>query len=142
MRAGLGMVDCESIELSYLLLTLYSSAFLQLIPSARVHHLGLYREHSTLLPVEYYNKLPAQCSVDLGFVVDPMCATGGTAVAAINLLKEWGLKKIKFVALIGSTYGIKVLSDAHPDVEIHVGVIDDQMTEAGYIVPGCGDAGD
>ncbi|KAI9336690.1 uracil phosphoribosyltransferase-domain-containing protein [Obelidium mucronatum] len=126
MRAGLGLVD----------------SFLQLIPSARVHHLGLYREHSTLLPVEYYNKLPAQCTVDLGIVVDPMIATGGTAVAAINMLKEWGLKKIKFVALIGSTYGVKVLSDAHPDVEITVGVIDDKMTESGYIIPGCGDAGD
>ncbi|KAJ3066308.1 hypothetical protein HDU98_010389 [Podochytrium sp. JEL0797] len=126
MRAGLGLVD----------------PLLQLIPSARVHHLGLYREHSTLLPVEYYNKLPAQCTVDIGIVVDPMIATGGTAVAAINVLKDWGLKKIKFIGLIGSTLGIKVLTDAHPDVEVYVGVIDDEMTDAGYIVPGCGDAGD
>ncbi|KAJ3124516.1 hypothetical protein HK100_011203 [Physocladia obscura] len=126
MRAGLGLVE----------------PLLTLIPSARVHHLGLYREHSTLLPVEYYNKLPAQCSVDIGFVVDPMVATGGTAVAAVNLLKEWGLKKIKFIAIIGSTVGVKVLSDAHPDIEIHIGVIDDAITDAGYIIPGCGDAGD
>ncbi|KAI8613673.1 uracil phosphoribosyltransferase-domain-containing protein [Chytriomyces sp. MP71] len=126
MRAGLGLVE----------------PLLTLIPSARVHHLGLYREHSTLLPVEYYNKLPQECSVDLGFVVDPMIATGGTAVAAINILKEWGLKKIKFVGLIGSTLGVKVLRDAHPDVEIYVGVIDEQLTDEGYIIPGCGDAGD
>ncbi|KAI8845338.1 uracil phosphoribosyltransferase-domain-containing protein [Chytriomyces cf. hyalinus JEL632] len=126
MRAGLGLVD----------------SLLTLIPTARVHHLGLYREHSTLLPVEYYNKLPQECTVDVGFVVDPMIATGGTAVAAINMLKEWGLKKIKFIGLIGSTVGIKVLRDAHPDVEIHVGVIDENLTDEGYIIPGCGDAGD
>ncbi|KAJ3416237.1 hypothetical protein HDV05_002527 [Chytridiales sp. JEL 0842] len=126
MRAGLGLVE----------------PLLTLIPTARVHHLGLYREKSTLLPVEYYNKLPANCTVDLGIVVDPMIATGGTAVAAINLLKDWGLKKIKFVGLVGSTEGVETLRAAHPDVQIYVGVIDETLNDRGYIVPGCGDAGD
>ncbi|KAJ3316642.1 hypothetical protein HDU76_001645 [Blyttiomyces sp. JEL0837] len=126
MRAGLGLVD----------------AFLSLLPAARVHHLGLYREKSTLLPVEYYNKLPAQCTVDVGIVLDPMIATGGTAVAAVNMLKDWGLQKIKFVALVGSSHGVETLRAAHPDVDIVVGAIDETLNEFGYIIPGCGDAGD
>ncbi|KAI8848090.1 uracil phosphoribosyltransferase-domain-containing protein [Chytridium lagenaria] len=126
MRAGLGLVD----------------PFLSLMPSARVHHLGLYREKSTLLPVEYYNKLPAQCALDVGIIIDPMIATGGTAVAAVNMLKDWGLKKIKFVAIIGSELGVRTLQEAHPDVEIIVGAIDEVLNDHGYIVPGCGDAGD
>ncbi|KAJ3216113.1 hypothetical protein HDU67_009914 [Dinochytrium kinnereticum] len=142
MRAGLGLVD----------------SFLSLIPAARVHHLGLYREKvllfilpgrytelskkSTLLPVEYYNKLPAQCTLDIGIILDPMIATGGTAIAAVNMLKDWGLKKIKFVAIIGSELGVRTLQEAHPDVEIIVGAIDEVLNDRGYILPGCGDAGD
>ncbi|KAJ3102000.1 Kynurenine--oxoglutarate transaminase 3 [Phlyctochytrium planicorne] len=120
MRAGLGLVD----------------SFLSLMPAARVHHLGLYREKSTLLPVEYYNKLPAQCTLDIGIILDPMVATGGTSIAAINMLKDWGLKKIKFVAIIGSELGLKTLQEAHPDVEIVVGAVDDILNDHGYIVPG------
>ncbi|KAI9358595.1 uracil phosphoribosyltransferase-domain-containing protein [Zopfochytrium polystomum] len=126
MRAGLGLVD----------------AFLSLLPAARVHHLGLYREKATLLPVEYYNKLPRQCTVDVGFVLDPMIATGGTAIAAINMLKDWGLKRIKLVCIIASKPGLEAVQTAHPDVEIVVGTVDEVLDTQGYIVPGVGDSGD
>ncbi|RKO88405.1 uracil phosphoribosyltransferase-domain-containing protein [Blyttiomyces helicus] len=126
MRAGDGLVD----------------GMLTMVPSARVHHLGLYREKSTLLPVEYYNKLPAECTVDVGFVLDPMVATSGTAVAAVNILKDWGLKRIKFCAVIASRAGIEALTAAHPDIDIYVCAIDDVLDERGYIIPGLGDAGD
>ncbi|KAJ3195390.1 Kynurenine--oxoglutarate transaminase 3 [Irineochytrium annulatum] len=123
MRAGLGMVD----------------PFLHLLPAARVHHLGLYREKATLLPVEYYNKLPNECTIDVGIILDPMVATGGTAVAAINMLKDWGLKKIRLAAVIGSDFGIRAVQEAHPDVEIFVGAVDEVLNDSGYILPGCGD---
>ncbi|KAH9244558.1 uracil phosphoribosyltransferase [Batrachochytrium salamandrivorans] len=126
LRAGQGMVN----------------AFLDLIPNARVHHLGLYRETSTLLPVEYYNKLPTVCSTSLGFVIDPMIATAGTAIAAVNILKEWGLPRIKFVSILASRSGVLALLTAHPDIEIYVAAIDDTMNDHGYIIPGVGDAGD
>nr|KAJ3406632.1 hypothetical protein HK105_003503 [Polyrhizophydium stewartii] len=126
LRAGQGMVD----------------GMLELLPSARVHHLGLYREKSTLLPVEYYNKLPAQCQIDLGFVVDPMIATAGTAVAAVNMLKDWGLRRIKFVSVLASLSGLETLLAAHPDIEVFVAAVDAELNEHGYIVPGVGDAGD
>ncbi|KAI8928606.1 uracil phosphoribosyltransferase-domain-containing protein [Entophlyctis helioformis] len=126
LRAGQGMVD----------------SFLSLIPSARVHHLGLYRESSTLLPVEYYNKLPATCSLDLGFVLDPMIATSGTAVAAVNILKDWGLPRIKFVSILASRAGLEALAAAHPDIQIYVAAVDDELDDHGYVRPGLGDAGD
>ncbi len=126
LRAGLGMVQ----------------PVLELIPTAHVWHLGLYRDHSTLEPVSYYNKLPNQPEIDLCLVLDPMLATGGSATAAVEVLKEWGAARIKFLGLIAAPEGIQRLSSAHPDVPIHVAAIDDRLNEQAYIVPGLGDAGD
>ncbi len=126
LRAGLGMVQ----------------PVLELIPTAHVWHLGLYRDHSTLEPVSYYNKLPNQPEIDLCLVLDPMLATGGSATAAVEVLKEWGAARIKFLGLIAAPEGIQRLSSTHPDVPIHVAAIDDRLDEQAYIVPGLGDAGD
>ncbi|KAI3646413.1 hypothetical protein MP228_009341 [Amoeboaphelidium protococcarum] len=126
LRAGLGMVE----------------AVTDLLPAARVHHLGLYREKSTLFPVEYYNKLPSECSVDLGIVLDPIIATSGTAISAVNILKDWGLKRIKLICLLASKEGLQALRDAHPDIIIYVAAIDEVLNDHGYVVPGMGDAGD
>ena len=126
LRAGLGMVD----------------PILDLIPTAHVWHLGLYRDHETLRPVTYYNKLPPQVDVDLCLVLDPMLATGGSAAAAVTVLKEWGAERIKFIGLIAAPEGVRALSEAHPDVDIHLGALDERLNEKGYIVPGLGDAGD
>jgi uracil phosphoribosyltransferase len=126
LRAGLGMVD----------------PILDLIPTAHVWHLGLYRDHATLKPVTYYNKLPPEVDVDLCLVLDPMLATGGSAVAAVSVLKEWGASRIKFLGLIAAPEGVQALHQAHPDVPIHLAAIDDRLNDHGYIVPGLGDAGD
>jgi uracil phosphoribosyltransferase len=126
LRAGLGMTQ----------------AILDIIPTAHVWHLGLYRDHETLLPVTYYNKLPAEPDIDLAIILDPMLATGGSAVAAVDILKQWGSKRIKFLGLIAAPEGVRALSAAHPDVPIHLAAIDMQLNERGYIVPGLGDAGD
>ncbi len=126
LRAGIGMVD----------------AALELIPTAQVWHIGLYRDHRTLLPVEYYNKLPIQPTVDLCIVLDPMLATAGSATATVKILKDWGARKIKFVGLIAAPEGIERLHGEHPDVPIHVAAVDTHLNEHGYIVPGLGDAGD
>ncbi|HEU4327468.1 MAG TPA: uracil phosphoribosyltransferase [Roseiflexaceae bacterium] len=126
LRAGLGMVD----------------PILELIPTAHVWHLGLYRDHKTLEPVTYYNKLPPQTDVDLCLILDPMLATGGSAVAAVDILKRWGAARIKFLGLIAAPEGVETLSSAHPDVPIHLAAIDTHLNEKGYIVPGLGDAGD
>jgi uracil phosphoribosyltransferase len=126
LRAGLGMVE----------------GVWELMPSAEVWHIGLYRDEKTLKPVQYYNKLPTEPTVSLLLVLDPMLATGGSAVATVDILKRWGVKKIKFVGLIGAPEGIAVLQKAHPDVPIHLAAIDDHLNEKGYIVPGLGDAGD
>jgi uracil phosphoribosyltransferase len=126
LRAGLGMVD----------------PILDLIPTAHVWHLGLYRDHQTLRPVTYYNKLPTEVDVDLCLVLDPMLATGGSAVAAVTVLKEWGAARIKFLGLIAAPEGVRTLQEAHPDVDIHLAAIDERLNEIGYIVPGLGDAGD
>lgn len=126
LRAGLGMVN----------------GIWEMMPSAEVWHIGLYRDERTLRPVEYYNKLPIAPRVQVCLILDPMLATGGTAVATADLLKKWGAGRIKFVGLIAAPEGIKTLHDAHPDVEIHVGAIDERLNEIGYIVPGLGDAGD
>ncbi|GAB4209422.1 MAG: uracil phosphoribosyltransferase [Roseiflexaceae bacterium] len=126
LRAGLGMVD----------------PILELIPTAHVWHLGLYRDHKTLEPVTYYNKLPPQADVDLCLILDPMLATGGSAVAAVDILKRWGAKRIKFLGLIAAPEGVETLSQAHPDVPIHLAAVDSHLNEKGYIVPGLGDAGD
>jgi uracil phosphoribosyltransferase len=126
LRAGVGMVD----------------AALDLIPTAQVWHIGLYRDHRTLMPIEYYNKLPVQPTVDVCYVLDPMLATAGSATATVKILKDWGARRIKFVGLIAAPEGVARLHEEHPDVPIYVGAVDDHLNEHGYIVPGLGDAGD
>lgn len=126
LRAGLGM----------------SEAIIDILPTVHVWHLGLYRDHETLQPVTYYNKLPKQPDIDLSLIVDPMLATGGSAVAAVDILKAWGARRIKFLGLIAAPEGVATLSRAHPDVPIHLAAIDSHLNERGYIVPGLGDAGD
>ena len=126
LRAGLGMVD----------------GMLAMIPAAKVGHIGLYRDPQTLEPVEYYCKLPEDCSEREVFVVDPMLATGGSSVAAIQLLKDKGVKKIHLLCIIAAPEGVKRMQEAHPDVDIFLGAMDEKLNEHGYIVPGLGDAGD
>ena len=126
LRAGLGMVD----------------GMLALIPTAKVGHIGLYRDPETLKPVEYSCKMPADVSEREIFVVDPMLATGGSSVAAIQMLKDRGCKKIHFMCIIAAPEGLKAMQEAHPDVDIYVGALDEKLNEHGYIVPGLGDAGD
>ena len=126
LRAGLGMVD----------------GILQLIPAAKVGHVGLYRDEETLEPHEYFVKLPDDITSRQLLVVDPMLATGGTAVMAIDALKKRGASNIKFVCLVAAPEGVKVLQEAHPDVDIYTAALDDRLNEKGYIVPGLGDAGD
>ncbi len=126
LRAGLGMVE----------------GFWELMPSSEVWHIGIYRDEKTLKPVEYYNKLPTEPTVSVCLVLDPMLATGGSAVATVDVLKRWGVKRIKFVGLIGAPEGVANLQEHHPDVPIYLGAIDDHLNENGYIVPGLGDAGD
>ena len=115
---------------------------LNMIPAAKVGHIGLYRDPKTLTPVEYYCKLPEDSSEREGFVVDPMLATGGSSVAAIQMLKEKGVKKIRFMCIIAAPEGIEQMKLHHPDVAIYVGGLDERLNEHGYIVPGLGDAGD
>ncbi|MCC8140432.1 MAG: uracil phosphoribosyltransferase [Lachnospiraceae bacterium] len=126
LRAGLGMVD----------------GMLEMIPAAKVGHIGLYRNEETLEPVEYYCKLPQDCAERDVFVVDPMLATGGSSVAAIQMLKDKGVKKIRFMCIIAAPEGLERMKREHPDVDIYVGALDDHLNENGYIVPGLGDAGD
>ena len=129
LRAGLGMVD----------------AMLELMPTAEVWHLGLFRDERTLRPVEYYNKLPDSASVDMCLILDPMLATGGSATAAIEVLKRWGAVtpvRIKLVNLIAAPEGVRAVEQAHPDVDIYCASLDRQLNDKGYIMPGLGDAGD
>jgi uracil phosphoribosyltransferase len=129
LRAGLGMVD----------------AMLELMPTAEVWHLGLFRDERTLRPVEYYNKLPDSATVDLCLILDPMLATGGSASAAIEVLKTWGAVtpvRIKLLNLIAAPEGVREVTSAHPDVDIYCAALDRQLNEKGYIIPGLGDAGD
>lgn len=126
LRAGVGMVDSA----------------LDMIPTAQVWHIGLYRDHRTLLPVEYYNKLPDQVTIDICFVLDPMLATAGSATATIKILKDWGCERIKYIGLIAAPEGIERFHREHPDVPVHVAAIDSYLNDLGYIVPGLGDAGD
>jgi uracil phosphoribosyltransferase len=129
LRAGLGMVD----------------ALLELMPTAQVWHLGLFRDERTLRPVEYYNKLPDSATVDLCLILDPMLATGGSATAAIDVLKRWGAVtpvRIKLLNLIAAPEGVRAVQEAHPDVPIYTAALDRQLNEKGYIMPGLGDAGD
>ena len=126
LRAGLGMVD----------------GMLSMIPAAKVGHIGLYRNEETLEPIEYYCKLPKDCAEREVFVVDPMLATGGSATAAITMLKNKGVKKIRFMCIVAAPQGIERMQKEHPDVDLYVGALDDHLNENGYIVPGLGDAGD
>ncbi|MCI6043407.1 uracil phosphoribosyltransferase [bacterium] len=126
LRAGLGMVE----------------GMLAMIPAAKVGHIGLYRDPETLVPVEYYCKLPADCSERDIFVVDPMLATGGSAEAAIQMLKDKGVRNIRFMCIIAAPEGIKRMQESHPDVDLYIGALDDHLNDHGYIVPGLGDAGD
>ncbi|GER81307.1 MAG: uracil phosphoribosyltransferase [Anaerolineales bacterium] len=126
LRAGLGMVE----------------GFWELMPSAEVWHIGLYRDEKTLKPVQYYNKLPVEPTVSVCIILDPMLATGGSATAAAEVLKHWGVKKIKYVGLIAAPEGIKAMQTAHPNIDIHIAAIDERLNERAYIVPGLGDAGD
>lgn len=126
LRAGLGMVE----------------GVWELMPSAEVWHIGLYRDEHTLRPVEYYNKLPTEPTVSVCLILDPMLATGGSATATADVLKRWGVKKIKFVGLIAAPEGLQAMQSAHPDIPIHLAAIDDHLNEHAYIVPGLGDAGD
>jgi len=116
--------------------------FWELMPSAEVWHIGLYRDENTLKPVEYYNKLPTEPTVSVCLILDPMLATGGSATATVDVLKRWGVKKIKFVGVIGAPEGIAAMTSAHPEVPIYLAAVDEKLNEVGYILPGLGDAGD
>jgi uracil phosphoribosyltransferase len=126
LRSGLGMVE----------------GIWGLMPTAEVWHIGLYRDEQTLQPVQYYNKLPLEPTVSVCLVLDPMLATGGSAVATVDILKEWGVQKIKFVGILAAPEGVETMQTAHPDVPLHLAVIDKKLNRHGYIVPGLGDAGD
>lgn len=126
MRAGMGMME----------------GVMELLPSVQVWHIGVYRDEKTLKPVSYYNRLPTSPTVEICFVLDPMLATGGSAIAAIDILREWGVKRVKFIGLLGAPEGVQALSRAHPDVPIHLAALDERLNEIGFIVPGLGDAGD
>ena len=126
LRAGLGMVD----------------GMLSMIPAAKIGHIGLYRDPETLEPVEYYCKLPADCQEREVFLVDPMLATGGSSVAAIQMLKDKGVRNIHFMCIIAAPEGVRKMQECHPDVDIYIGALDEKLNDHGYIVPGLGDAGD
>lgn len=126
LRAGLGMVE----------------GVWQLMPSAEVWHIGLFRDENTLKPVEYYKKLPVEPNVSVCLILDPMLATGGSAVASVDILKRWGVRKIKFVGILAAPQGVENLQTHHPDVPIHLAGIDETLNDRGYILPGLGDAGD
>jgi uracil phosphoribosyltransferase len=126
LRSGLGMVE----------------GFWEMMPGAEVWHIGLYRDERTLRPVQYYNKLPVSPTVQVCLILDPMLATGGSAVATVDILKKWGAERVKFVGIIAAPEGIEALSSAHPDVPIHVAAVDERLNDIGFIVPGLGDAGD
>ena len=126
LRSGLGMVE----------------GVWELMPGSEVWHIGLYRDERTLKPVAYYNRLPVEPTVSVCLVLDPMLATGGSAVATVDILKKWGVRKIKFMGIIAAPEGIARLHEAHPDVPIHIAAIDEGLNDHGFILPGLGDAGD
>jgi uracil phosphoribosyltransferase len=126
LRAGMGIVE----------------GIWNLMPNTEVWHIGLFRDEQTLEPVEYYNRLPVSPTVDICLVLDPMLATGGSAVATVDILKKWGASHIKFLGVIAAPEGVERLTTAHPDVPVHLAAIDEKLNDIGYIVPGLGDAGD
>jgi uracil phosphoribosyltransferase len=126
LRAGLGMAE----------------GVLSMMPYAEVWHIGLFRDEETLKPVEYYSRLPVSPTVDVCLVLDPMLATGGSAVVAVDILRRWGAKRVKFVGIIASAEGVRHLTSAHPDVPLYLAAVDERLNESGFIVPGLGDAGD
>lgn len=132
LRAGLGMVE----------------GFWEMMPTAEVWHIGLYRDERTLYPVSYYNKLPVAPTVEVVLILDPMLATGGSATECVSILKKWGARHIKYIGIIGAPEGVKKLTETHPDVEVYLATIDERLTGTGdsfppgYIIPGLGDAGD
>jgi len=144
MGSTMGKVLVEEIAFAPILragLTMVGPA-LEMIPMAHVWHIGLYREEETLRPIEYYTNVPKKATAEVAFIFDPMLATGGSAVAAVDIVKRSGVRNIKFVGLIAAPVGIERLSIAHPDVPIHIAAVDEGLNEIGYIVPGLGDAGD
>ena len=144
MGSTVGKVLTEEIAFAPLLragLTMVRPA-LEMIPTAHVWHIGLYRDEETLRPIEYYTNVPEEAAAEVVFILDPMLATGGSAVAAGDILKKSGVQRIKFVGLIAAPEGIERLSGAHPDIPIHIAAVDEGLNEMGYIVPGLGDAGD
>jgi uracil phosphoribosyltransferase len=126
LRAGLGMVE----------------GIWEMMPGAEVWHIGLFRDERTLRPVQYYNKLPIAPTVQVCLILDPMLATGGSAVATVDILKKWGAQRVKYVGIIGAPEGVMRLHNAHPDVPIHLAALDERLNDVGYIMPGLGDAGD
>jgi len=126
LRSGLGMVE----------------GIWEMIPSAEVWHIGLFRDEQTLRPVSYYNRLPIHPTVSVCCILDPMLATGGSAVKTVEILKDWGANRIKFLGVIGAPEGVETLTSAHPDVDIYLAALDDHLNDVAYIVPGLGDAGD
>ena len=126
LRAGLGLLE----------------GVLQVLPNVQVWHIGLYRDEKTLRPVEYYNRLPSAATVQICIILDPMLATGGSAVATVDILKRWGVERIKYLGLIAAPEGVERLSSAHPDVPIHIAALDERLNDIGFIIPGLGDAGD
>jgi len=126
LRSGLGMVE----------------GIWEMIPSAEVWHIGLFRDENTLRPVSYYNRLPIRPTVSVCLILDPMLATGGSAIKTVEILKEWGANRIKFLGVIAAPEGVEALTSAHPDVDIYLAALDDHLNEHAYIVPGLGDAGD
>jgi uracil phosphoribosyltransferase len=126
LRAGLGLLD----------------GVMQVLPNVQVWHIGLYRDEKTLRPVEYYNRLPSAATVQICIILDPMLATGGSAVATVDILKRWGVERIKYLGLIAAPEGVERLSTAHPDVPMHIAALDERLNEIGFILPGLGDAGD
>lgn len=126
LRSGLGMVE----------------GIWELLPSAEVWHIGLFRDEQTLRPVAYYNRLPIHPTVSVCLILDPMLATGGSAVKTVDILKDWGARRIKFMGIIGAPEGVDTLQKAHPDVDIYLAALDDHLNDHAYIVPGLGDAGD
>ena len=126
LRAGLGMADGMS----------------ELLPNASIHHIGMYREKQSLLPIQYYNKLPKDKNCDIAYVVDPCIATSNTISAVVSIIKRWGAKKIVVISCIGAKSGVDQLVEKHPDVDVYIGAIDDVLSPEGMIIPGLGDAGD